>query len=274
MANDLISQKNGSALYARMSSAIAHCYKVDDCKDIADQAAAISAYYKQIRDDESVRKFLAVKMRAWRRIGEICKQIDQTDCATKTAYYVKIGRKYPEISVSQISNALRLADVPLDFFESALNSTSTASVSGIIYGYEGHVHRLWEQSPEGQAEIARHRERYAEQEKWNAEQSKRAKEEAAEKELDTRHQLALQNEIWTEFVTAGQEVGYTMDRRDRKTMKSVVLLLNESLHSVLRQAAFDKHMTMQAVLRSGLEAWLLYNCYDKAEQSDRKRKSA
>ncbi|MBO0736286.1 MAG: hypothetical protein J2P48_06920 [Alphaproteobacteria bacterium] len=36
------------------------------------------------------------------------------------------------------------------------------------------------------------------------------------------------------------------------------------MHALLRQAAFDNHMTMQGVLRAGLAMWLFANGYDLA----------
>ena len=45
-------------LYQRMQAAIRTCHVVDDCKEIADQATAIAAYYKQIKDNESLRNSL------------------------------------------------------------------------------------------------------------------------------------------------------------------------------------------------------------------------
>jgi hypothetical protein len=58
------------------------------------------------------------------------------------------------------------------------------------------------------------------------------------------------------------EVGVTMDRRDRKSMQQVMLLLKEPVHAVLRQAAFDKHMTMQEILRTGLRMWFAAHDYE------------
>lgn len=69
-------------LYEKMQTAISACFSFDECKAIADQAAAIAAYHKQIKDDASMRQFLEIKMRAWRRIGEIFRAVDTSDCAT------------------------------------------------------------------------------------------------------------------------------------------------------------------------------------------------
>ena len=42
-------------LYEKMQTAIAVCHSFDEVKAIADQAAAIAAYHKQIKDDVAVR---------------------------------------------------------------------------------------------------------------------------------------------------------------------------------------------------------------------------
>src|SRR5262245_5939299 len=79
-------------LYQRMQTAIAECYSMDDCREIAKQANAIAAYYSQIKDDESVRKFLQIKLRAWRRIGEIVAgcNVDRTKCESTADYLRRV----------------------------------------------------------------------------------------------------------------------------------------------------------------------------------------
>ncbi|HEX5957548.1 MAG TPA: hypothetical protein VFY92_02690, partial [Hyphomicrobiaceae bacterium] len=59
------------ALYQRMREAIAACHDVDECKDVADRALAMATYYEQANDQESIRKVHEIKLRAWRRIGEL-----------------------------------------------------------------------------------------------------------------------------------------------------------------------------------------------------------
>ena len=59
-----------------------------------------------------------------------------------------------------------------------------------------------------------------------------------------------------------RDVGITLERKDRANIKSVVFLIKDAIHAVMRQAAFDKHITMQDVLRRGLRLWLEANGYD------------
>jgi hypothetical protein len=57
------------------------------------------------------------------------------------------------------------------------------------------------------------------------------------------------------------EVGITLDRRDREQMHQIVFLLKKSIHEILRQAAFDNRTTMQSILRSGLMMWFVAHGY-------------
>jgi hypothetical protein len=214
---------------------------------IADQAAAIAAYYKQIKDDESVKKFIAVKLRAWRRIGEICAATDRSDCKTKPDYVDKIQQTFPDLSFSQISQALRLAEVPMEFFEQAVEQVR--SIPDLLAAY---TRSKWEESPEGLAQLEEVRKRERERKAKDAD----AKEAGLARECDT-----VIDEMLDSYNVAYKEVGYTLERRDRRTMKTVVLLLKESVHSVLRQAAFDHHLTMQEVVRRGLVSWLASHGY-------------
>lgn len=254
--NDLVQiSQNDSPLYAKMHTAIVECYSVDDCKAISDQANAIAAYYKQVKDDASVRKFLAVKLRAWRRIGEIFATIDDGDCDTQTAYIHKIQVAFKDTEFIQnmtdwnVIAAVKIARLPEDWFEQELGQQRSAS--SMLSAYQTFLRRQWEDSPAGQAEL----KRQADATRILDEQTARKFEEKAD---DTRrlHDLVKARDA------AFAEVGVTFDRRDRETIKEIVLLLKEPVHARLRQAAFDQHMTMQAILRAGLAMWFFAHGYD------------
>ena len=53
----------------------------------------------------------------------------------------------------------------------------------------------------------------------------------------------------------------TLERKDRAKMKSVVFLIKDEVHTMMRQAAFDEKITMQEVLRRGLKMWLIAHDY-------------
>src|SRR4051794_443763 len=78
-------------LYRNMSDAIARCHRVDECQDIVDKSVGLAAYYAQIKDTETERKFYRVKLRAWRRIGELFSVVDLSDCDRQAAKAKRSG---------------------------------------------------------------------------------------------------------------------------------------------------------------------------------------
>lgn len=278
--NELVVIDKPGQLYAHMQSAIAACYSVDDCEKIAKQADAIAAYFKQISDDDSVRRFLAVKLRAWRKIGEILCTVDVSECLTAAAQAAKIRKAFPDNPVVvgmtdyYIGNAVKLARLPTDFFEDELGEHN--SISSMLASYSRALREEWEASPEGQAELQERRRQEAEaRERYDKRLAKQAAEAAKQAKLEAEY-LAQQAEATARdkadldalaeargeaISDIRSDVGFTMDRRDRERMKEVLFLIKASVHDVLRQAAFDHHMTMQAVLRAGLVMWLAANGY-------------
>lgn len=276
--NALIPASNLPALYERMREAIAICYTVDDCKEIANQAAAIAAYYSQIKDDESVVKFLQVKIRAWRRIGEILvgANIDKSLCMTlkspfkeggfNLAEYIRRIRAafkgnmvVKELSDGGMRQAIKLAELPRQFYDQ--NVGKHASIDSLVYSFSALQREEWQASPEGQAHLKEMRERQKATEKENAlrlaaqikagkEQQRRLEQQAA----DIDELVQAQNEAF-------DEVGITLDRRDRDQMHKIVFLIKKSIYKILRQAAFDNKMTMQSILRSGLMMWFVAHGY-------------
>jgi len=287
MTNELVTVHSASpALYDRMQHAIAECYSIDDCKNMATEAAAIAAYYKQIKDDESVRKFLQVKIRAWRRIGEILASanIDKATCYTPhkgrganvfnfSEYVRRIrvafeGRtEVEQLSDQGIRQALKIAELPSEFFDK--NVGKHASIDSLLDSFAALQRKEWEMSPEGQAklkelnelqEIRKQQEIIQQQEELQRKEkesailqeclNQRAKEDADLKILKAERDKAF------------DEVGITLERRDREQMQQIVFLLKKSIHEILRQAAFDNHTTMQSILRSGLMMWFIAHGYN------------
>ena len=105
-----------------MQTAIAACHSLDEVKAIADQAAPIAAYHKQIKDDVAMRQFLEIKMRAWRRLGEIFGAFVTPDCETFEARVRKIRATIHDLALEEMSDAhikqaIDVAQLPADFFE-------------------------------------------------------------------------------------------------------------------------------------------------------------
>lgn len=257
--NDLVvTTKGGSVLYARMQTAISRCHSVDDCISIGDQAAAIAAYYKQINDEESIVKYSGIKLRAWRRIGEICAAVDTSGCQSQEDRYEKIQHRFPKLRPDHVRQAVQLAEIPAEFFDQKVEEARKGINGNVLPWNVGQMLReyaywQYEQSPIGQAQKAK---RDAER---TAHAAKIAEKKAGALPLTVSETM---DETQASYNEAYAEVGYTMDRRDRKTMRAIVLLIKDSLHSTLRRAAFDNHLTMQAVLRAGLTMWLTEHGYD------------
>jgi hypothetical protein len=284
--NQLVPMQAGivPALYQQMQIAIRECHSIDECKSMAVEAGAIAAYYQQIKDEESVRKFLEIKIRAWRRIGEILltAKVDEADCNTlpmsigtkpagsfNMAEYVrrirtafKDNKDIELLNDGAIRQALKVAKLPADFFEQ--NAGEYSSIDNLCYAYARLEREEWEATPEGQAHL---KEVAVRQKQWAKEDKKRQEEQAANAaanaERTRQDQLEIDEikKLKAARDAALAEVGFTMDRRDRTEIHQVVLLLKKSIHDILRRAAFDRHLTMQAILRSGLMMWLMANGY-------------
>jgi hypothetical protein len=248
-------------LYEKMQTAISKCYNIDEYKCVADNAAGIAEYFKQMKDDESVKKFLAIKLRAWRRIGEIFATVDKSDCESVSAHIRKIQKAFasdpivPQLSDSAFRQALRLAELPVDFFEQELGKHP--SINSIVSAYLCFSKAQWEASPEGQEELKRQKAERARHEK------EQAKQDVENEKIATQEERAAEKarKEDAKIDEAFGEVGVTLDRHDREDMKQVVFLIKKSIHETLRQAAFDQRTTMQAILRSGLAMWFYAHGY-------------
>jgi hypothetical protein len=266
-------------LYEKMQTAIGACFSFGECKAIAGQAAAIAAYHKQIQDETSMKQFLEIKIRAWRRIGEIFDAVDTSACETFAARARKIRAAFEaeveKMSDAHIKQALDAAALPLDFFET--NIGEIANISRFLEAYQQLQREQWAASPEGQEEARLQAERRAAWEAQNAAKEARRRQKGAEDEKRAEEDARLIDTLMASHAEAVREdgkaherpvrdaygradppnegVGITLGRRDRTAMHSMVFLLKASVYEVLRQAAFDKRITMHAVLREGLAMW-------------------
>ena len=76
-------------LYNRMISAISHCSKVDEVKDIRDKALALEHYARQATNVDAERQAINVRVRAERRAGEILKVLQKSKGGQPQKYSVK-----------------------------------------------------------------------------------------------------------------------------------------------------------------------------------------
>src|SRR5712692_4367740 len=65
--------KTGLARYDAMCTAIAACHRVDEAKEIRDQAKALEVYAHEALNTEAERKAIEIRIRAERRAGKLLK---------------------------------------------------------------------------------------------------------------------------------------------------------------------------------------------------------
>lgn len=123
-------------VYDRARAALAKCFRIDECKDWADKALALSSYARQSQDD-SLRKMAdRIKARAIRRCGELLRQIEPARGANQnihTADDTKVTRSSAAaeagMSKRQKDTALRVATVPDESFEAQVESDKPPTVT-------------------------------------------------------------------------------------------------------------------------------------------------
>ncbi len=125
------------ASYERAKEALSRCHAIDECKDWADKAAALASYAKQA-DDKTLQQFaLRIQSRAIRRCGELLqtfqtgpqggrpkKNTDGSDGVSQRQAAEAAG-----MSVRQELTAVRVANVPADDFEAALESDDPPTIT-------------------------------------------------------------------------------------------------------------------------------------------------
>jgi len=73
--------------YDTMCRAIAECHRIDEVKELRDQARALEIYAQQARNTEAEDKAREIRIRAQRRMGELLTQLPRTtpeECAKRT----------------------------------------------------------------------------------------------------------------------------------------------------------------------------------------------
>jgi hypothetical protein len=113
--------------YDAMCSAIAAAYSVDEVKDIRDKARAIEVYARQAKNTEAERQACEIRLRAERKAGALLADMEKAKGGDSRPPPVAVGGGPPTlaelgVSYNQSSQWQKLADVPEDEFESALQS--------------------------------------------------------------------------------------------------------------------------------------------------------
>jgi len=107
-------------LYNCMVSAISHCSKMDEVKDIRDKALALEHYARQATNVDAERQAINVRVRAERRAGEILKVLQKSkggppfknnSAKTKQSYFAE-QKQQGGITDGQATHWQQMADMP------------------------------------------------------------------------------------------------------------------------------------------------------------------
>lgn len=125
--------------YESAKKALSECASIDECKDWADKAAALASYAKQAKDDSMRKMAERIQARAIRRCGELLKQVEpatggQPYQARSTQDAVVPSSRSgiataAGLSERQRKTALRVANVPQEQFDAAVESDDPPTVT-------------------------------------------------------------------------------------------------------------------------------------------------
>lgn len=132
-----VSTANLPATYERAKTALAECASLDECQGWADKAAALASYAKQAKDDQLERMSQRIRARAIRRAGELLKQIEpqngtRTDLAPSMGAHTRSeAARAAGLSKHQMVQAVRVASVPQDVFDTCVDEEKPATVTDL-----------------------------------------------------------------------------------------------------------------------------------------------
>lgn len=119
--------------YEAAKQALANCASIDECQNWANKAEALASYAKQADDDTLRRLADRIQGRAVRRCGELLKQFDGSTRNAGLAGTHRIPRyevaSGAGLSEHQTKTAVRVANIPEDDFESAIEGDSPPTVT-------------------------------------------------------------------------------------------------------------------------------------------------
>lgn len=125
--------------YEAMRGAIARCEKVDEIANLADQAVAAQAYFRQSQDVDNEMQASRIRVRAERRLGEILRRMAMAgERAGKGDRVANVAPR--DISTldnlgiprDRASRAMQLAEVPQEQFDAALAEQQIAQPRRIL----------------------------------------------------------------------------------------------------------------------------------------------
>lgn len=122
------------AVYERAKTALVQCCDLDECKDWSDKAHALASYARQANDDELNNLAIRIRARAMRRCGELLKMFDgKGNNQHKEGNHLKLTKSEigteSGLSEHQIKTANRLANIPENEFEQAIESDTPPTIT-------------------------------------------------------------------------------------------------------------------------------------------------
>lgn len=126
-------------VYEGARTALAECNRIDECQSWADKAAALASYARQANDDSLLTLAQRIQGRAVRRAGELLKQVKPArganqniqDGAVPKVMTRELAALEAGMSERQRKTALRVAAVPADEFEAAIESPNPPTITEI-----------------------------------------------------------------------------------------------------------------------------------------------
>ena len=126
--------------YDKARHALAQCERIDEAKDWADKAAALSAYAKQADDPELEATARRIRSRAFRRMGEISRELEkgspgpQGEILPSAGKYLSKSAVLAEagISTSQAHRAEKVAAIPVEEFERRVESDTPPPITALL----------------------------------------------------------------------------------------------------------------------------------------------
>jgi hypothetical protein len=126
-------------LYRIAVVAVEQCAKIDECKTWADRMEALSSYARQAHDERMHDYAKRIQARAMLRAGEILKEIEPSKGGPPPNEETRVGadtsltrtQAATEIGLShrQRNTALRIASIPPEEFEAAVESDKPPTVT-------------------------------------------------------------------------------------------------------------------------------------------------
>jgi hypothetical protein len=122
------------AVYERAKEALAECSAIDECQQWADKAQALASYAKQAKDDGLRKLADRIQARAIRRCGELLKTFDgkgNNQHGNGSGTTQREAANDAGLSHRQKVTAVRVANVPAEDFEAAVESDSPPTVTAL-----------------------------------------------------------------------------------------------------------------------------------------------